>query len=192
MRDESERNRREGFRIDDILYMRDEPLSSAEFELRKKHIGVRSRMSSAMRNLPAHDVDVEHVMQHAEVPVELVRAIKSMDSKLNYLIGMHMLNEADRDHLEEREVDISMTGMSFMTQLSHKAGDPVQITLVIPTFPPQIMEMLAEVRWTKSGTGGRSQVGASFFFRSMEEEDSIARYVFRRQREMVRVEERCA
>jgi len=196
MPDESQRNRREDFRIDDVLQMRDDPLSVAEFESRKKRIGVRSRMSSALRDLLARnvgrDVDVDHVMKQAEIPDELVQAIEALDSKLNYLISMNMLNEADRDQLEEREVNVSTTGMSFFTDLPHKVGEPMQITLVIPTFPPQMMELLAEVKWVKPRKSGRPQIGVNFFFRSLEEEESIARYVFKRHREMIRDEERCA
>jgi PilZ domain len=189
MPDQDQRNRREDFRIDDVMHMRDEPLSVAEFESRKKRIGVRSRMSSTLRNLLAHDVDVEQVMKQAEVPDELVQAIEALDSKLNYLISMNMLNEADRDQLEEREVNVSTTGMSFFTDLPHKVGEPMQITLVIPTFPPQMMELLAEVKWVKPRKSACPQIGVNFFFRSLEEQDSIARYVFKRHREMIRLEE---
>lgn len=181
-------NRREDFRIVDVLHMREELLSEEEFEARKHRMGMASRMSSKLRDMLPRDVDVEQLLQHGDVSSELVRAIEALDAKLNYLISVSMLNEAEQHHLQERTVDISTTGMSFFSDQPHTAGQLLQIVLVVPTAPPQMMELLAEVKWVREEEG-RPRVGIAFCFRSMEERDGVARYVFRRHREMIRLQD---
>ena len=188
MPNERQQNRREDFRVVDVLHMREEPLSADEVETRKQRLGMPSRLSHALRGMLPKNVDVEQLLQHGEASSELVHAIEALDTKLNYLISVSMLNEADRHQLKERTVDISSTGMSFFSDIPHQVGQPLQVDLVVPTSPPQMMELLAEVKWVRE-EDGRPRVGISFCFRSAEERDSVARYVFRRHREMIRLQE---
>jgi len=189
MPDASPENRREDFRIVDVLYMREEPLSASEFEARKQAMDMPSRISSSLRNMLPRDVEVEQLLQHSDVPGELVRALETLDAKLNYLISVHMINEAERHRLQEHTIDISTTGMSFFSEHLLQAGQAMQVVLVVPTAPLQIMELLAEVKWVRQEEDGRPRVGVAFCFRNMEERDGVARYVFRRHREMIRLQE---
>jgi hypothetical protein len=185
---QQDRNRRQDFRIVDVLHMREEPLSDQEFEDRKQRVGTSSHMGHRLRNMLPQDVDVERLLQHGDVSSEFARAIEALDTKLNYLISVNMLNEAERHQLRERTVDISTTGMSFFSDEPYHAGQALQIALVVPTAPPQMMDLLAEVKWVRH-EDGRQRMGLGFCFRSAEERDGVARYVFRRHREMIRLQE---
>lgn len=188
MPDARKQNRREDFRIIDVLHMRDELLSQDEFESRRQQMGMPSRISSTLRQMLPQSVDVDQLLQHGEICNDLVRAIESLDNKLNYLITVNMLNEAERHHLKERTVDISTTGMCFYSDEPYRPGQFLQIELVVPMAPPQMMALLAEIKWVRKEKG-RPRIGISFRFRSMEERDGVARYVFRRHREMIRLQD---
>jgi c-di-GMP-binding flagellar brake protein YcgR len=93
--------------------------------------------------------------------------------------------------MKETTVNVSSTGMSFFSDQPHTVGDYLHVDLVVPTAPPQMMDLLAEVKWARHEEGQR-RIGIGFCFRSMEERDSLARYVFRRHREMIRLQEKGA
>ncbi len=191
MPDEHQHNRREDFRIVDVLFMREQQLSDAEMEARKKGMSMSSRLSNVLHSMLPMHVELKHAFQHGDEPTGLISAIEVLDAKLNYLVGISMLNEAESHQMKETTVNVSSTGMSFFSDQPHKVGDYLHVVLVVPTAPPQMMDLLAEVKWARHEEGQR-RVGIGFCFRSMEERDSLARYVFRRHREMIRLQEKGA
>jgi len=179
-------NRRRAFRVDDMLPMRDRPLSTQAFEDAKTKIGVRSRQHAMLRQMLGRDVFAE-LEQHPVVSEELAKALEVLDAKLNYLIGLHMLQDAAQGKLEERPVNLSATGCAFITDEMYRAGDPIEVVMMLPTFPPTILELIGEVAWAEQAPKGRWRVGVRFVFRSEEEEDALAKYVYRRHREWIRL-----
>jgi len=182
---ESGSNRREDFRVDDIIPMDDSPLSTEEFEVRKNHVGIRSRQSSMLREMVGTDIFSNDL--RGKLNTDMANAMEALDSKLNYLIGVNMLNDANRSNLKERTVNLSLTGASFVSEERYRQGDPLAVTLMLPAFPPTVLELLGEVVWSRKTADGKPFVGARFVFRCEEEEDTLAKYVFRRHREMIRL-----
>ncbi len=185
MPDSQGQNRRRDFRVDDVLPMKDTPLNEEEFERERTHIGIRSRQSSMLRTIVGDDVFASAA---PEADTELCNAIRSLDAKLNYLIGVNMLNDANRSDLEERPVNLSVSGMSFVTPRAYKEGDGLEVVLMLPALPPLVLEVLGRVRRVESRPKGQHLVGVSFVFRCQDEEDQISRYVFKRHREVIRME----
>ncbi len=185
MPDSQGQNRRNDFRVDDVLPMKDTPLNEEEFERERTHIGIRSRQSSMLRSIVGDDVFASRA---PEADTELCNAIRSLDAKLNYLIGVNMLNDANRSDLEERPVNLSVSGMSFVTPRAYKAGDGLEVVLMLPALPPLVLELLGRVRRVESRPDGQRLVGVAFVFRCQDEEEQISRYVFKRHREMIRME----
>lgn len=187
MTDNINGNRRQDFRVDDLLPMRDKPITAEAFEFEKKHIGIRSRQSALLRNMVGNDIftGVQAVNQEDS---EVARAFEALDAKLNYLIGVNMLNDANRNDLDERPVNISATGMSFVTRHAYNVGDHAEVTLMLPALPPMVMELLGTICRADAASDGRFNVGLSFNFRCDDEQEQMARYVFRRHREMIRME----
>jgi len=181
-------NRRQAFRVDDMLPLRDRPLSTHEFEQAKTRIGIRSRQAALLRQMLGRDIFNEELQQ--ELPNEVARALEMLDAKLDYLIGLNMLNDASHYALEERPVNMSTTGCSFTTNECYKSGDPLEVVVMLPSFPPTILELIGEVVWTKPEGANRWRIGVRFFFRNDEEEQAIAQYVFRRHRELIRLRKR--
>jgi len=179
---------RQDFRIDDMIPVSDKKMTKKQFDLCKTKVGVRARQNSMLQKMVGRDIFAgdEHVGLSAEVAV----ALESLDSKLNYLIGVNMLNDASHSDMQERPVNLSVTGISFISDDAYKVGDFVQVNLMLPSFPPSIMELIGTIVRATRMSDGRLRIGTRFYYRCDEEEDTIAKYVYRRHREMIRTENR--
>ena len=178
-------NRRQDFRIDDMIPMSDAPLTREEYEVKKKQVGIRSRQSSMLQDMVGRDIFSSELKDHLNS--DMAKAMESLDAKLNYLIGVNMLNDANRSNLKERPINLSVTGASFYSSERYRDGDYVKVTLMLPSFPPTILDLLGEITWAAQQSNGKAHIGVRFYFRCDEEEDSIAKYIFRRHREMLRL-----
>jgi len=178
-------NRRQDFRIDDMIPMRDHPITREEYEIKKKQVGIRSRQSSMLQDMVGRDIFSSELKDHLNS--DMAKAMEALDSKLNYLIGVNMLNDANRSDLKERPINLSVTGASFYSEERYREGDPIKLTLMLPSFPPTILDLLGEITWAAQQSNGRAHIGVRFYFRCDEEEDSIAKYIFRRHRESLRL-----
>ncbi|MDQ6956298.1 MAG: PilZ domain-containing protein, partial [Mariprofundaceae bacterium] len=131
---EDANNRRQDFRVDDIIPMNDTPLSTEEFEVRKNHVGIRSRQSYMLRDMVGSDIFSNDL--RGKLNTDMANAMEALDTKLNYLIGVNMLNDASRSNLKERAVNFSTTGASFVSDERYRQGDPIFMTMMLPAFPP--------------------------------------------------------
>jgi len=183
----SDINRREDFRVDDVIPMRDQPISTEEYEVKKLHIGIRSRQSSMLREMIGKDVFAEG---GSAASSEMAKAVEALDAKLNYLIGVNMLNDANRSELKDRPINLSITGAAFVSDERYRQGDPIALSIMLPAFPPTVLDLIGDVAWSRPTDAGRSHIGVHFHFRCDEEEDAIAKYVFKRNREMIRLEKK--
>ncbi len=180
-------NKRQDFRVDDVIPVRDEPLDEAEFEAVRGRVGIRSRQSAMLQEMVGRDV---FAGEFDNVNPELAKAMEMLDAKLNYLIGVNMLNDASHGDLEERPVNLSVTGASLSSEHPYKPGDHLLLHMMLPSFPPTILDIPGEVAWARKEDTGRTVFGMKFLYRCDEEEDAVARYVFRRHREAIRTRAR--
>jgi hypothetical protein len=178
-------NRRQDFRIDDVLPMSDELLTKEEFHIQKNQLGIRSRQNSMLQEMVGKDIFSTGAK--GALHNDVANAMEMLDAKLNYLIGVNMLNDANHSDLKERPVNFSVTGMSFFTDKNYKEGDFIKTTIMIPSFPPSILELIGIVAWARSKANQSLHVAVRFNYRCDEEENSIAKYVFRRHRESLRL-----
>lgn len=180
-------NRRNAFRVDDVLPMTIVPLTAEAFEEKKQYIGVQSRQISLL----AEGLDLAAGARRGEVDSlggEVSKALQVLDNKLNYLIGIEILRNASTLKLEDWPVNISASGMRFACEHQFREGDHLQITMVLPSYPPLLVELLGEVKRCRWSKHGMYQIGVIFAYRCPEEERAISRYIFKRQREMIRLQ----
>jgi len=175
---------RQDFRIDDVIPVSDKKLTREEFEQCKNRVGIRSRQNSMLQQMVGRDIFAAGM--HEEVNPEMTQALEALDAKLNYLIGVNMLNDASHSDMQEHPVNLSLTGISFVTEHSYQVGDATRINLMLPSFPPSILEMVGSIVRVSSVDNKRQKIGVRFYFRCDDEEDSIAKYVYRRHRETIR------
>jgi len=101
---------------------------------------------------------------------------------------VNMLNDASHGNMQERPVNLSVTGISFTTENYYQLGDAVAINLMLPSFPPSILELVGTIVRAPNPEGKKQKVGVKFYYRCDDEEDTIAKYVYRRHRETIRAE----
>ncbi len=180
----SDTNRRMDFRQDVMLRIREETLTPQQFEVDLKEPGAELCQPVLGQSMMFDDSLVNEVPDMVDSSV--VKAIQELETKLNYLIGMNVLRDSGQALPEERPVDISATGICFVTEADVSADDRMKITVILPLFPPVFVEILAKVVRVKSMTNGKKRVGVTFVFRCEYEEVSIIKYVFKLQREKIR------
>ncbi len=179
---------RQNFRIDDVIPLNDEKLTPEEYAVCRRQVGIRSRQNSMLRQMVGRDLFPAEGGEG--MSPDMVKGLEALDAKLNYLIGINMLNDANHSHLKERPVNLSITGASFISDESYAVGDAIRLTMMLPVFPPTIIELVGTVRRVESHSGGRCRVALKFHYRCDDEEEAISQYVFRRHREMIRAEAR--
>jgi len=175
---------RQDFRVDDMIPISDVKMTQEAFEINKTKVGIKSRQSSMLQDMVGRDVFAGE--GHEGMNPDVANMLESLDAKLNYLIGVNVLNDANQSDLEERAVNLSVTGVSFITSNQYAPGDHTMVTLMLPSFPPSTLELLGTVRRVESRDGSRLWIGVQFHYRCDEEEDSISKYVYRRHRETIR------
>uniref|UniRef100_A0A7C4ELL4 PilZ domain-containing protein n=1 Tax=Thermodesulfovibrio aggregans TaxID=86166 RepID=A0A7C4ELL4_9BACT len=115
----------------------------------------------------------------------LAEWLKIINSKLNYLINLWSLREEDFACLPVVEVNISGGGMSFLSDTEYKKGDILELKTVLESPLPVALYLYGEVvKCEKSGNAHRIAVE----FINIEEDirDHIIRFVFHRQRQILR------
>jgi hypothetical protein len=118
------------------------------------------------------------------------QSIWEINRKLDLLIHM-VLAEEFRDLMKTspKDVNISASGIRFISEKSFEKGDVLEIHLILPMVPLLFISLVGEVTRQKTVTSSRTQryaVAAQFVRVDAETKDDIIRYLFRRQREVLR------
>jgi len=181
------KNQRAGFRIDDVLPVNVEALNEEEYEHEKSLPGHGTFETTLVQDLLRREIS-QGSGNSGQISPRLGRVLEGIDAKLNYLISIEMLRDIRRRGLKEKPVNLSVTGLRFQSKTSYKPGDFVKISLMLPLLPPVSLELLASVQRVESNGEQTLDVATMFHFRSREEENKVTQYVYKRQREMIRME----
>jgi hypothetical protein len=179
------RKRREAFRQDEVLAMKEELLTPEQFSAEMNKTGIVSQHASLMQEMVNHDAGPARY--GSTLSPEITGALEALEQKLNYLITLQMENDDDTEY-DQRLVNLSSTGIGFSTQEKCNKGDWLKIKLKLPLFPPVKLELLGEAVsvFHESGKRSGTRIGVSFLYRCEQEEDAIIKYLFKRQRERIR------
>lgn len=110
---------------------------------------------------------------------------KVLNSKLDAVINMLVYQREGFGSLPFNHVNISGGGLSFLTKEKFNNGDIIEIKMMLPMLPPVALYIYGEV--VKIDTQVNSYIVAIKFI-GMDEEmrDEIVKFVFKRQREILR------
>ncbi|MDQ6991866.1 MAG: PilZ domain-containing protein [Mariprofundus sp.] len=175
---------RQDFRIDDVISVADNKITEEEYNLSKGRVSAKSRQNSMLQQMVGKELF--SAQEHGVLGAEVAGVLDSLDAKLNYLIGVNMLKDNSQSAMKERPVNLSVTGVSFVTKNSYKLGEYAQVDIMLPTFPPVSMELVCTIKRAIRLSNGLMKVAFCFYFRSDEEATTISQYVFRRHRELIR------
>jgi len=185
MPEEEGSNRRLDFRQDDMISMKVERLSQEDWDAEMHHSGMHSQQNALLQHLVDSEAFPEGGSNHVN-PV-VAKALEVLETKLNYLIGLNIQQDSNRTDLEERLVNMSVSGMRFTAEGRYHIDDLLRITLSLPLFPPIVLELLAKVVHVQSQSHNRTLVGMKFSYRCEDEEEAVTEYIFKRHRGKIRL-----
>ncbi|HEX8948992.1 MAG TPA: PilZ domain-containing protein [Dissulfurispiraceae bacterium] len=115
--------------------------------------------------------------------------MKMLNTKLDAIINMLVFQREGFSSLPFNHVNISGGGLSFWTKERFTQGDVLEVKMMLPMMPPVAMYVYGEV--VKIDPQGPSSMIAIKFI-AMDEQlrDEIVKFVFKRQREILREKRR--
>lgn len=115
--------------------------------------------------------------------------IKLLNSKLDAIVNMLVLQREGFSSMPVTRVNISGGGLGFLSKDRYAGGNIIEAKLVLPVMPPVALfvygevvkvDMLKNTYW----------VATKFVAMDEDVRDEVVKYVFRRQREMLREQRR--
>ncbi|HHO75851.1 MAG TPA: PilZ domain-containing protein [Deltaproteobacteria bacterium] len=118
------------------------------------------------------------------------QAMWEINRKLDLLIHMYLAQDfKNLMSSSPRDVNISASGIRFITANSFEMGDLIEISLILPMVPLLFIRLVGDVIRLKKVTSYDAQRYAAavrFVQMDAETKDDIIKYLFRRQRELLR------
>ena len=131
------------------------------------------------------------------MPSEMTTEIQRLHRKLDYIIRLLSSPEEDNVFIREPvEINLSGSGLKFISADALHPGDFMEIKMILPGAADIIIELIGKVVRVKElcidtdGCVKKSYEAAlNFFVVKEDDREYIIRYVFKRQRELLRSEE---
>ncbi len=187
---QSEVQRREMVRVDDILEISHKAITDAEKERLSGDILGRTGQGGME--------SVATIIQSAGRTVDpdspTWRAIGLLDKKLDLVISLLQSdNRSQEVEFVRCGVNVSGSGIRFPSQQIYEKGDHLWIAMIFPSSPVLRVEAVALVgRAQKSGKflerlpGSVVDISSKFLAINASDKEEILRYTFQRQRELLR------
>ena len=169
-------------RVDDILKISYRKIPSEEYT----HKGAHSRL--ILEDTFGESRDIPEI---EEISTALLyKLIYQLSLKVDRLIDMM---ESKQEHpyktIFDEWINISASGMRFMTDEEVQEGDIMALRISLPLATATRLHVMAEVVSTSLPSSDRKRVvSVKFIDLSQEIQETITRYVFKRQRELLRRE----
>ena len=189
--------RRSMVRMDDQLEVSHRPVPDYELETLSNQIITRGGVGGAMGS-------VNSIVQAAGRSIDpnapTWKAIALLDQKLDVLISMlrtQMRSKVEATDFYPAQVNISGSGIRFPSQQLYSKGSTLWIAMVCPGAAPSFrVDAVARVERLSSSVKSRGdktpsvEVGARFVAINDQDSEQILRYVFQKQREILRARNR--
>ncbi|MGD8387687.1 MAG: PilZ domain-containing protein [Desulfobacteraceae bacterium] len=117
----------------------------------------------------------------------LYRCIQLLNNKLDFLIERALAGPGDERGGLDDVIEISGSGLKFLTQESLSQGDIIRMNIMIPETSLYRMEFLAEVLRVEEQDAAHL-VAARIVAIDEDARDAIVQTVFRKQRQSIRQE----
>lgn len=134
------------------------------------------------------DLTAEHTS------AEILNEIRTLNKKIDFIIN-HLIKPDDKNILDEEqsEVNLSGSGIKFISSDNLKKGDFLKMKLVLPLSTGIVIDFIAEVLRvikpavnTESNDPEFSEIAVKYVAINEDDREMIIRYTFKRQRELLR------
>ena len=191
--------RRSMVRMDDQLEVSHRPVPDFEVETLSQQIITRGGIGGAMGSVSSIAAAAGRSI---DPNAPTWKAISLLDQKLDVLISMlrtQMRAKVEATEFYTAQVNISGSGIRFPSQQLYSKGSTLWIAMVFTGAAPSFrVDAVARVERLSSSVKSRGEktpsveVGARFTAINEQDSEQILRYVFQKQREMLRARSRDA
>ncbi len=115
----------------------------------------------------------------------LAEWLKVLNQKLDFLINIITMEQKGFSNLPFHKVDISGGGMSFISECPYELGDFLELKMVLETPSPLALFLYGEVIYSEAIADGY-KIGVKFINIEEEVRDQIVKFVFYRERQILR------
>ncbi len=115
--------------------------------------------------------------------------LKMLNTKLDAIINMLVFQREGFGSLPFNHVNISGGGLSFAVKDKFSQGDILEIKMMLPMMPPLALYVYGEVVKIETQVTNY-MIGIKFVAMDEEIRDEIVKFVFKRQREILREKRR--
>ena len=151
-------------------------------------VRVRTVPEEEREGLSSRIVAESLVTEHSEMPEigdkALAACLRILNSKLDTIMKMLAL-ESNCKEMDLAKVNISDGGLRIATSASYSRNDFVEIRLMLPTAPSMIFYIYGKVV-SCDGAGEAIELCVAFTDIDDDIREQIAKYVFHKQREILR------
>jgi len=125
------------------------------------------------------------------VPPDIANELNSIHKKLDIILKLLMRSEEKNIYNEKPcAVNLSGSGLKFLTDDDIRVDDYLDIKMVLPISSGILIELLGEVvRCVSIKDEKKNEIAVKFAAINEDEREIIIRYVFKRQRELLRAKE---
>lgn len=183
--------RREMVRVDDVLEISHRKITEDESEWLGREIMESSDDETGLGSVSAV---IRSAGRTVDPDSPTWRAIALLDKKLDFMISLLQTDTRTQEAEFIRcGLNISGSGIRFPSQQIYEKGDLLWIAMMVPTLPTLRVEAVAQVaRVNKSAKledklpGAIMDVSSKFVSINPTHKEEILRYIFKRQREILR------
>ena len=189
------RERRKYYRIIDTSAVDYQVLSTEEYEkekiLFKNEVSGLRNLKNKYANFIPNELNVEN-FQGGDIDVlrGLLKLIIHMNEKIDLIIS-HLEKNKDSNLYQKTPVKITLSagGISFFISESIPVGSYIKVKMLLPQSPKILITTLGKIiRITSKKVHGEKkwEVGVDFLDIHEDDQESIIKYIFMRQRDMLR------
>jgi len=117
----------------------------------------------------------------------IINSLIDINLKLNLIYNI-LSSEEDSSIFKQKpiEVNISESGIGFITKDRIKKGEILELKMLLPVFPLAIIKVWGKVVRTTALSPDSYRVGIQYINIKEEDQDKIVHYIFKKQREFLR------
>ncbi|RMG58894.1 MAG: PilZ domain-containing protein [Deltaproteobacteria bacterium] len=111
--------------------------------------------------------------------------LRYINRKLDTILNLLTVRNEDLNNIPFRDVNIGGGGLRFTSEEAYQEGQILELKMIIPLIPPLVLYVYGEVVRSEVKEGKR-ETAVKFIAMDEVVREEIIRYVFRKQREILR------
>lgn len=123
----------------------------------------------------------------SDIPPEIAAELQGINKKLDFIIKWLM--KTDEDNIFNKkpvEVNLSGSGLKIKTADVYAEGDYLEMRMILPLLSGVVIDVIGQVVRTANIDQDIKQLAIRFAAINEDDREMIIRYVFKRQRELLR------